>query len=228
LDYTQPAFAGVLRALVRHGHAAGEVAEAERRVEAAVAADPEQAVFHEIRGLHRELGGAAESAREAYERALELAPASAAALAGLARLADGVDPSEAVALFDRAAAADPSDAEPRIGAARALLESGQREDARRRLLALLESHPLEPEPPADLVSLDLASVQVDRRTLAWAERASRLVFSPEAYEQLSVVYARLGEAEASERAADQAQRLREQPRLAPRRAPLQDEPAPKG
>jgi len=228
MDYTQPAFAGVLRALVRHAHAAGEAAEAERRVEAAVAAHPEQAVFHEIRGLHRELGGAMEPAREAYARALELAPTSAAALAGLARLARGDDPTESVALFDRAAAADPDDAGPRIGAARALLESGQREDARRRLVALLASHPLEPEPPADLVSLDLAADQVDRRTLAWAERASRLELTPEAYEQLSVVYARLGETEASERAADQAQRLREQPRLAPRRAPLEEGSPPRG
>jgi predicted Zn-dependent protease len=115
----------------------------------------------------------------------------------------------ALSFFDRAAAADPSDPGPKLGAVRALRASGRPEEAARRLDALLEEHPLEAEAAGELVSLDLERGGVTPRTLERARRAARLGGGVEAYEQLSRVYARLEQPEQAEEAARRAQLLRE-------------------
>jgi tetratricopeptide (TPR) repeat protein len=210
VDYSDPLAGPALRALVRFAYAAGEPEVAARAVEAALAAHPEAAVFHEVRGLQLELSGAApDEVSAAYARAVALDAANAGALAGLGRLARDRDPAQAVALFDRAAAAEPSDPEPKLEAARALRASGPPEAVVRRLDALLDQHPFETQAAADLVSLDIERGVVTPRTLERARRAARFGGGIEEYEQLSRIYAQLEQPEKAEAAARHAQLLRE-------------------
>jgi tetratricopeptide (TPR) repeat protein len=210
VDYTDPRAAPALRALVRFAHAAGEPEVGRRAVDAALAARPEAAVFHEVRGIHLEHADAApDEVRAAYARAMALDAGNAGALAGLGRLALGRDPAAALPFFDRAAAVDPADPSPKLAAARALRASGEPEEAARRLDALLEEHPFEAEAAAELVSLDLERGVATARTLERARRAARFGGGVEAYEQLSQVHTRLEQPEQAEAAAEHARLLRE-------------------
>jgi tetratricopeptide (TPR) repeat protein len=210
IDYTNPLSMPVLRAIVRFAHAAGKPEIARQFVDAALAAHPEAGAFHELRGLDLELGGAApDGMRAAYARALELDPRNAGAAAGLGRLTLENDPSSALAWFDRAATADPSDPEPKLAAARALRAAGKPEEAARRLDALLDEHPFEAAAAAERVELDLERGVATAATLERARRAARFGGGVEAYEQLSRVYARLGQEEEAAAFAERAQLLRE-------------------
>jgi len=210
MDYTDPEAAPALRALVRFAHAAGEVEVADRAVSTARLVHPEAAVFHEIRGLHLELSGAApEAVHAAYLRAVELDPGNPGALAGLGRLALANDPKTAVSLFDSAALADPSDPLPELLAARALLANGHVEEANQRLNRLLGRHPFIVEAAAELASHDLAVGVVTSDTLERGLRAARFGGGAPAYERLSEIYTRLDQLEKAEEAATQAKRLRE-------------------
>jgi tetratricopeptide (TPR) repeat protein len=209
VDYSHPYSAPALRAIVRYAHAAERPEEAESRVAQAVDKYPDAAVFQEIRGLHLELGGAVDSARTAYSRALELDPASADALAGLGRLKLEKAPAEAASLFDRAATADPTNAEPRLAAARALHAIGQEQAATERLEQALEADPFESDAAAELAALDLARDQVTLQTLAWARTAARFGGGADAFDRLSAVYTRLGRFEQAAKTAEHAKQLRE-------------------
>jgi tetratricopeptide (TPR) repeat protein len=210
IDYADPSAAPALRALVHFAHGAGRPDVATRAVDTALAAHPEAAVFQELQGLHLELGGAAsERGRAAYQRALELDAGNARALAGLGRLALSSDPEQALAFFDRAAVADPSEPKHALAAARALLAAGATQRAERRLEALLEEHPLEGAAAAELVSLDLARDVTTTRTLERARRAARLGGGVRDYEQLSRVHERLEQPREAALAAERAQLLRE-------------------
>lgn len=210
VDYADPRAAPALRALVRLAHAAGEAEVARREVAGALAARPEAAVFQEVQGLHLELAGAeAGQVRAAYARAVALDARNAGALAGLGRLALAADPAAAFALFDRAAAADPTDPGPKLAAARALRANGRPEAAAQRLDALLAEHPFELEAASELVALALELDAVTSQTLERARRAARFGGGVEAYEQLSQVYARLEQPEQAEQAARRAQLLRD-------------------
>ena len=211
IDYTDPSAAPALRMVVRYAHAAGQPELARQGLDAALAAHPDAAVFHEIRALDLGLAGAQPDAvRAAYARALELDPGNALALAGLGQLAlDGGDLAQALALFDRAAAEDPSDPGPKLAAARVLRASGKPEDAARRLDTLLKQHPFGLEAAVELVSLDLERGTATPQTLERARRAVRLGGGVEALERLSQVYARLEQPEQAEEVARRAQLLRE-------------------
>jgi tetratricopeptide (TPR) repeat protein len=210
VDYADGRYAAALGALVRLSHEAGETAETQGTLERIFAEAPESAALHEIRGLDLELSGAApEEVRAAYERALEIDPGSPEALAGLGRLAQGDDPEAAVALFDRAAAADPSDAAPKLEAARALLAAGRIDDAAERLDHLLLEHPFEAEAAAERARLDLDRGVATPQTLERARRAVVFGGGPDALDLLGRVHAQRGEDEPAARAAERAQALRE-------------------
>jgi tetratricopeptide (TPR) repeat protein len=145
----------------------------------------------------------------AYTRALELGPGNARALAGLGRLAVGGDPEVALDFFDRAAAADPADPDPKLQAARALITSGEFAQAEQRLDALLLEHPFDAEAAAERARLDLERGVATPRTLERAQRAVRFGGGADALELLSRVHAQRDEPELSARAAEQAQALRE-------------------
>jgi tetratricopeptide (TPR) repeat protein len=211
VDLEDPMLADALRTLVRFSHEAGVLEAAESTVRAALRAHPEDAALHEINGLGLELAGAsADTVREAYARALELDPENARALAGLGRLALERDPEQALALFDRAAAADPGGATPRRAAARALLASGQPQAAEERLEALLEDHPYDVGASARLVELQLERGLATERTLDLAQRAVRFGGGADALDLLERVHGRRNEPERASEAAARARALREQ------------------
>jgi tetratricopeptide (TPR) repeat protein len=211
VDYTDPRAATALRALVRFAHAAGDVEVADRAVGAALLVHPEAPQFHEIRGLHLELGGAAlESVHAAYARSVELDPGNPGALAGLGRLAAlAQNSAAAVSLFDAAAAADPTDPVPELAAARVVIASGRFEEATGRLKRLLGRHPLSAEAASELVALDLARGVVTPTTLESGLRAARFGGGAPAYESLSEIYTQLDQPEEAQQAATRAQLLRE-------------------
>jgi tetratricopeptide (TPR) repeat protein len=208
VDLTNPRHAAALRALVRHVHAAdGATPPAELR--AALAAHAESGAIQEIHGLDRELAGAGDAARAAYQRALELSPESPGALAGLARLTVESDLEKALALFDRAFTADPSDPAPPLAAARALVSAGRPDEAAARLDALLKEHPADVEAAALRASLDLDRGVATPRTVERARRAVRFGGGVEALDLLGRVYTQRGEIELAAQAAERAKALRE-------------------
>jgi tetratricopeptide (TPR) repeat protein len=210
VDLGDPRHAEVLRAVVRFSNAADLGREAESAARAALRAHPDAAAFHEILGLSLELRAApAGEVREAYARALELDAGNARALAGLGRLALDGDPERALALFDRAAAADPSNPGPQRDAARALIARGRARAAEERLEALLEDHPYEGGAAAQLAELHLARGLGTDRTLELAQRAVRFGGGADALELLSRVHRQRDEPERASRAAARARALRE-------------------
>ena len=140
---------------------------------------------------------------------MELEPENARALAGLGRLALGDDPEAALAFFDRAAAANPEDPEPKLQAAKALIASGKPTHAAKRLDALLLEHPYEAEAAAERARLDLERGIATPRTLERARRAARFGGGADAFELLSRVHLERDDLELAARAAKRAQALRE-------------------
>ena len=210
VDFNDPRYAAALRALVKYSHAAGETHSAQAALKKALAAHPDSSALQEIRGLDLELSGApAESVSAAYTRALELGPGNAQALTSLGRLAAAHDPEAALGFFDRAAAADPSDPDPKLGAARALIASGKLAEAEQRLDALLIEHPFEAEAAAECARLDLEQKALTPRTLERARRAVRFGGGADALELLSRVHTLRNEPELAARTAEQALALRE-------------------
>jgi tetratricopeptide (TPR) repeat protein len=207
LDLTDPRDAEALRVLVVDLGAAGDAHAALPYIEAALGAHPDAAVFHEIRGIALEQSGApGEEVRAAYQRVLELDPESAPALAGLGRLA--ADPEAALALYARAAAADPDDPAPLRASAELLVSIGRRDEAEQRLAELLEAHPYDAAAAARLAELRLEREAETDRTLELARRAARFGGGPEAYEILGRVHRRRGEAELAREASLRAEQAR--------------------
>jgi len=209
VDFNNPRYVTALRALVRFSHQAGETAEARAALQTILAAQPASSAFQAIRGLDLELSGApAEAVHAAYARALELGPANAWALAGLGRLAFGDDAEVAFDFFDRAASADPSDPDPKLEAARALVASGKSDQAAERLDALLLEHPFEAEAAAERARLDVERGIVTPETLERARRAVRFGGGADALELLSRVHVQRDEPELAARAAEAARARR--------------------
>lgn len=171
LDLTDPANAIALRILIEQMSRQGRHEKAGEVLDQALAAHPDEVIFHELRGGVLHAAGNAEQARADYERALELDSESWRALAGLGALAaEAGDATQALAFYDRAIAADPDVPQP-ARAAVALVRESDPEDAVRRLEALLDAHPR-----AARAANELAEIFADRGTLdraaAYASRAA--------------------------------------------------------
>jgi tetratricopeptide (TPR) repeat protein len=209
VDYGDPRYAAALRAMLRFSHRAGEDTAIREALEPILAARPDSGALQEIRALDLELSGApAEEVRAAYERALELEPGNAGALAGLGRLALDEDPEAALGFFDRAAAADPADPEPKLEAVRTLVALGKPDQAAERLDALLVEHPFEGEAAAERARLDLERGIATAQTLERAQRAARVGGGPDALDLVSQVHAKRDEPEAAAQAAERARAIR--------------------
>jgi len=210
IDYGSPRFAPALRALVRFSHQAGATDAARDAFRTIFDAHPDSSTFQAIRALDLELARAPiDAVRSAYERALELDPENTEALTGLGRLALDDDPSGALDLFDRAAAAEPSKPAPKLAAARSLVASGSSEQAAARLDALLLAHPFEAEAAALRARLDLDAGIATPATLERARRAARFGGGAEAHDLLSRVHAQRNEPDLAAKAAERAHALRE-------------------
>jgi tetratricopeptide (TPR) repeat protein len=173
LDLTDPAHQRALRVLLVQLAALEEHARAEALVRDALEAHPEEAVFHELRG--RVLYAARKSpemARAAFERALELEPDHAPALAGLALLsAEAGKLAAALALYDRAAEADPEQPAYLLAAAKLQLDAQRTDEAAERFEQLLARHPREAEAANDLARILAERGEFDR-AVEFAERAA--------------------------------------------------------
>jgi tetratricopeptide (TPR) repeat protein len=211
LDLTDPRNEPALRQLVIALADSGDAAGAAKTAEAALAAHPDHAAFHALRGLALERTDAGAS-RAAYARALELDAKSVPALAGQARLAAAAgDAKAALELYARAAAADREelgDPEPRRAFAELLAAQGRRDEAEQQLAALLALDPYDGAAAARLAELRLEreAGKASDETLAYAQRAARFGPSAERFELLARVYRARGDAqqadEAMRRAAD--------------------------
>jgi tetratricopeptide (TPR) repeat protein len=171
IDLNDPANAIALRVLVEQLGVLGRHEKAAARVEEALAAHPEAAVFHELQGDALHAGGQADPARAGYERALELDAESWRALAGLAALAaESGDQAQAHDHYDRANAAEPEGPAPALAAV-ALVRETNSEEAARRLEQLLVRHPREAA-----AANELAGILADRgeleRAATYAARAA--------------------------------------------------------
>jgi tetratricopeptide (TPR) repeat protein len=153
LDLDDPANLPALRALLDQLAAQGEHARAGARIASALRAHPDTAAFHALAGRVEVAAGKPEQAKPAFERALELDAKEPTALAGLARIAaESGDRGAAIALYDRAIAADAS-AAPALAAALLLRDAGDAAASRERLEALLRAHPRDAEAANALANL---------------------------------------------------------------------------
>ncbi len=169
LDLTDPSNAIAFRVLIEQLGALGQHEKAAGLVDRALAAHPDQAVFHELRGRALLAAGRAAPALAAFERALDLDARSWRALAGLAALAaEAGDPTQALTLYDRAIEISPEDPDPAL-AAIALVRETDPEETARRLVRFLDLHPR-----AASEAIELSALLADRGELARARNyASR-------------------------------------------------------
>jgi len=198
LDLTRPRNGSALGPLVQYLVAAGRSAEALEATQAALAAHPEEALFHELHGRALRGAGDADAAREAFQRALELEPQRAAAQAQLAALAaEQGDREAAIALYDRAALADPEDATYAWDAIQLVGEADHGAGLDRRLEALLLRQPTHAAAAAFLARR-LGSSEPER-AFDLARRAVRLRGGPDALGTLGQIQFARGDAESAAR-----------------------------
>jgi len=194
LDLTRPINGRALQALVEYLAAEGKAGEALSAADAAVSADPDRALFHEVRAAALRAGGESGLAREALERALALEPERASAIAELASLAaEGGERKAAIALYDRASRADPDVSEYAWQAIQLLVTAGDDVEVERRLDALLVSDALHAE-AASLRARQLIESDPARARIL-ARRAVQLRGGPDAFEVLGRIYLVSGAAE---------------------------------
>jgi len=192
-------YADALRILTQYsieGNQGREEVEAD--LVAALAANPDAPEIREIAALRAELlGEPRQAVRKAYNAVLEVESQHARALEGLGRLAAASgDHEEALSFFDRAAAAEPGAARPRVEASRALLALGRGEEARTRLDAVIDEHAFDADAARLLAELQLERQVVSDRTLDLAKRAVRFGGGAEALQLLARVEKARGESEA--------------------------------
>jgi tetratricopeptide (TPR) repeat protein len=199
LDLTDPENAVALGALLEQQAALAQHEQATARIEAALALHPDAAPFHELAARARlAAGGPVEEARTSYQRALELDPEHAGALAGLAELSasEGAR-DEAIALYDRASAADPDETEYERAAIALLQAADRTEEAERRLAALVVRNPRDARAAFSLAS-SLAEREGDLdRALSYAKRAAYFTAVAEAPELLGRIHLQRGEHDAA-------------------------------
>ncbi len=219
LDLTQSWNADALRSAVRQMIAAGDPAAARIAVKAALDAHPEDAAFHAVAGLELELlsGDPADGQAE-YERAIGLDGNEAHALESLGRVAAaGGREDDALAYFDRAAAANPSEPEVQIRAARLVAKLAPSQAtpqpgeaispapaSKARWLAVAREFPWLIEPQLQLARIELAG-QPSNHALDLTQRAVRLGGGSPAWTLLVEIHQQRGETELADKARKQIQ-----------------------
>lgn len=171
LDLTDASNAIALRLLLEQLGKLGQFEKAAGLADRALAADPDEAVFHELQGRTFQAARRADAARASYERALELDAQSWRALAGLAALtAEAGDVAAALRLYDRSIAAGPDAPAPALAAV-ALVREADPEEAARRLEQLLDAYPRTASAAQQLADLLADRRELDRAQL-YASRAA--------------------------------------------------------
>jgi len=175
VDLTDPVNAAALRVLLTYLAELGEHEKAAKRIDSALSAHPEVAVFHELNGrVLSAAGKPPEKAREAFDRAFELDPKHVEALIGLAELSvQAGDVDAALALYDRATDLDSKDPAAALAAASLVVSAGRTADAQERFEAVLANSPRETD-----AAIALARIFAERgefeASLGYARRAEWL------------------------------------------------------
>jgi tetratricopeptide (TPR) repeat protein len=184
-----------LRVLTRALLDAGRVEEAQRIVEAAVRARPQDPGCLALWGGTLEADAPA-AARAAFQRALDADPDHAAARVGMARLeARGSDDDAALRSYGLALAADAENADAAWGAIAIVEARGDAAEFERRLRARLRANPRDGKAALKLAQLLLASKPDAARELA--RRAALLGTGPESAETLASAQLALGRPDAA-------------------------------
>ena len=173
LQLDDPDYVEALAAICGDLVATGKSKEALALVDAGLRKHPDAAGFHAVRGqVLAQSKAPAAQARASFDRALELDAKNARALLGLARVERDAGASDAAfALYDRAAAADPEAADPAREAAALASAIDRKDEAEKRLVALIDDQPYDAQAARMLAELRLARGEKDERTQELARRA---------------------------------------------------------
>jgi tetratricopeptide (TPR) repeat protein len=173
LQLDDPDYVEALAAICEDLVATGKSKEALALVDAGLRKHPDAAGFHAVRGRVLAISKApVAEARASFERALAIDAKNERALLGLARLERDAGASDAAfALYDRATAADPDAADPAREAGALASAIGKKDDAEKRLTALLDDQPYDGEAARLLAELRFARGAKDERTIELARRA---------------------------------------------------------
>ena len=185
VDLTDPVNAAALRVLLKLLAELGQHEKVLKRIDSALSAHPEAAVFHELNGrVLSAAGKPPEKAREEFDRALELDPKHAEALIGLAELsAQAGEIDAALALYDRAADLDSEDPAAALAAVSLVVGAGRTADAQKRFEGVLAVDPREAGAAIGLARI-LAEQRKFEESLGYVRRAQWLR-APEAEETLA-------------------------------------------
>lgn len=175
LDLANPASTPALDALIEDLVALGREEDAVERAAAIAEKRPDVAAFHVIHGLALDANSADPGqVRAAYDRALELEPENAGALAGIARIIAGSgDADSALRLLERAAAAAPDEPEYGRAIAEQLIVLERSDEAEARLEEHLFRHATDAEAALRLAQLREERGAERETTKALARRAVR-------------------------------------------------------
>ena len=191
LDLTSPMHAAALSSLVTDLVPLGRSSEVLSRTESALRLHPRDSALYAVRGEALTLTGADRSKiRAAWIRALELDPRNAKALRGLGGLeAEEGRVDAALALYRRAALAEPDDGEALGRAAAILIAEGRFPEAKLELERLLERDPYDGGAALQLAELLLRDKagSAQPRTRALLRKAERFGGGPEASRLLSAL-----------------------------------------
>jgi tetratricopeptide (TPR) repeat protein len=205
IDLDDPQNADVLRAYADHRIAADQAEQALERIDAATARNPDEATYHEMRGLLLTRLDRDQEAQAAFEKSIELDPQHARAYAGLATLAARAkDYGRAVELFDEAAGLDPETSAYAYAAAQLSLAGGDEAGAEQRLRDVVMRFPGHAGARNDLAWILAEKGEELDWALALAEEAQRLDPSPDVLDTLGWVHFRRGEMSAAVGALEQA------------------------
>jgi tetratricopeptide (TPR) repeat protein len=194
LDLTDPAHLDVLQQLVSVEIDAKRPGSALARIARALERQPENPRLFELRGLALSASDRNGDARAAFERALELDPASGQANAGLAALrVKAGDTRGAIALFDRAYELAPGEGGFAYASAQLVLASDGAAAATERLRHIVRHHPGVAGARNDLAWMLAERGEELDLALELAKDAQRVDGSPSILDTLGWVYYQRGE-----------------------------------
>jgi tetratricopeptide (TPR) repeat protein len=188
----------LVTALVSHLQAAERNDEALTEIDAALAAQPDSARLHQVRGSLLANAGRNADAKAAFEKALAIDPADANATAGLATLAaEAGQLGEAVELFAKAAETSLEPSEYIYSAGQLAWAAGDAAAAEERFREVVRISPGHAGARNDLAWLLAERGQDLDLALALSQEARRIDGSPEILDTLGWVHLKRGETQAA-------------------------------